>query len=77
MKWWLIAATILSILLSWGHNLMPLTEFFLRYVPGYNKFRAVSMTLVIANLTIPLLAILALKEIFDKNADPKRCFPML
>lgn len=74
MKWWLIAATILSILLSWGHNLMPLTEFFLRYVPGYNKFRAVSMTLVIANLTIPLLAILALKEIFDKNADPKKMF---
>ncbi len=53
---------------------MPLTEFFLRYVPGYNKFRAVSMTLVIANLTIPLLAILALKEIFDKNADPKKMF---
>lgn len=61
-KWWLLAATILSIMLAWGKNFMPLTEFFLHYVPGYNKFRAVSMTLVIAELCIPLLAILGLQK---------------
>lgn len=63
LKWILLAATVLSILLSWGKNFMPLTDFFLDYVPGYNKFRAVSMTLVIAELTIPILAILALNKI--------------
>lgn len=66
MRWWLLAATVLSILLSWGKNFMPLTDFFLHYIPGYNKFRAVSMILVIADLTIPLLGILALKEIIEK-----------
>lgn len=66
MRWWLLAATALSILLSWGKNFMPLTDFFLHYIPGYNKFRAVSMILVIADLTIPLLGILALKEIIEK-----------
>ena len=70
-KWWLVSATILSILLAWGHNFMPFTEFFLHYVPGYNKFRAVSMTLVIAELCIPILAILALKTLFDKGTDKK------
>ncbi len=74
LKWWLLAATILSILLSWGHNLMPFTNFFLNYLPGYNKFRAVSMILVIAEFTIPLLGILALKEICDKQSDRKRLF---
>ncbi|MCX6266201.1 MAG: hypothetical protein NTW16_02430 [Bacteroidetes bacterium] len=74
LKWWLLAATILSVLLSWGHNLMPLTDFFLNYLPGYNKFRAVSMILVIAEFTIPLLGILALKEISDKNRDQKQLF---
>jgi hypothetical protein len=76
-KWWLIAATVLSILLAWGKNLMPFTEFFLHYLPGYNKFRAVSMTLVIAELTIPLLGILALSTIFDKNMDRKRATKQL
>jgi hypothetical protein len=66
-KWWLLSATILSIMLAWGKNFMPLTEFFLHYVPGYNKFRAVSMTLVIADFTIPLLGMLALKEIFSQG----------
>lgn len=66
LKWWILTITILSILLSWGKNFMPLTDFFLHYVPGYNKFRAVSMILVIADLAIPLLGILALKEIVEK-----------
>jgi hypothetical protein len=63
VKWWLLIATALSIMLAWGKNFMPLTDFFLDYVPGYNKFRAVSNTLVIAQITIPLLGILGLKNI--------------
>jgi len=71
-KWWLLAATILSILLAWGKNFMPFTDFFLHYVPGYNKFRAVSMTLVIAELCIPLLAILGLQKAFSGGMDKKK-----
>ena len=63
MKWALLGATVFSILLSWGKNFMGLTDFFIDYVPMYNKFRAVSSILVIAEFTIPLLAMLALKEI--------------
>lgn len=63
-KWILLAATMLSILLSWGKNFMGFTDFFIDYIPGYNKFRAVSMTLVIAEVCMPLLAFLALAEIF-------------
>ena len=69
-KWILLAATVLSILLSWGKNFMGFTDFFLDYIPGYNKFRAVSMTLVIAEVCMPLLAFLALAELF-KNPDTK------
>ncbi|KUK76696.1 MAG: Uncharacterized protein XD92_1100, partial [Proteiniphilum acetatigenes] len=56
IKWALLAGTIFSILLSWGKNLMPLTDFFIDYVPMYNKFRAVSSILVVAEFCIPLLA---------------------
>ena len=63
MKWALLIATILSILLSWGKNFMPFTDFFLDYVPMYDKFRTVASILVIAEFTIPLLAMLALKEL--------------
>lgn len=66
MKWALLGATIFSILLSWGKNFMGLTDFFIDYIPMYNKFRAVSSILVIAEFTIPLLAILTLKEILSK-----------
>ena len=66
VKWALLAATVLSILLSWGKNFMGFTDFFLDYIPMYSKFRAVSSILVIAEFTIPLLAILALKEIVEK-----------
>lgn len=65
MKWALLAATILSILLSWGKNFMPLTDLFIDYVPMYSKFRTVASILVIAEFTIPLLAMLALKKIVD------------
>lgn len=66
MKWALLGTTIFSILLSWGKNFMGLTDFFIDYIPMYNKFRAVSSILVIAEFTIPLLAILTLKEILTK-----------
>ena len=65
MKWALLGATIFSILLSWGKNFMGLTDFFIDYVPLYNKFRAVSSILVIAEFTIPLLAVFCLKQILD------------
>jgi len=65
MKWALLGATVLSILLSWGHNFMPFTDFFLDYVPMYSKFRTVASILVIAEFTIPLLAMLALKRLVD------------
>ena len=60
---WIIFATILSITLAWGKNFMGLTDFFFDFVPGYNKFRTVSMTLVMAEFTIPLLGIFALRNI--------------
>ena len=68
MKWALLAATVLSILLSWGRNFMPFTDFFLDYVPLYAKFRTVASILVIAEFTIPLLAMMALRRIVE---DPQ------
>ncbi len=58
---WLLLSTIMSLMLAWGKNFMPLTEFFLDYFPAYNKFRAVSMILIIAEFTVPLLAFVALQ----------------
>lgn len=66
MKWTLLSATVLSVLLSWGKNFMGFTDFFLDYIPMYDKFRAVSSILVIAEFTIPLLAVLALKEVMAR-----------
>jgi hypothetical protein len=76
-RWWLLGITILSIMLSWGHNFMPLTDLFFKYVPGYNKFRSVSMTLVIAELTIPLLGMLALRKVFAADTDKKKMIRQL
>lgn len=66
MKWALLAATILSIMLAWGKNFMGLTDFFIDYFPMYAKFRTVASILVIAEFTIPLLAMLALKKVVDE-----------
>ncbi len=72
IKWPLFFATLLTIALGWGNNFMSLTEFFMHHVPGYNKFRAVSMIMVVAELTIPLLAILAVNELIKiKSWDQK------
>ena len=65
-KWALLAATVLSVLLSWGRNFMPFTNFFLDYIPMYSKFRTVASILVIAEFTIPLLAMMTLKKIVDE-----------
>ena len=77
LKWWLITCTLLSFALAWGHNMMWLTDIFLDYVPGYNKFRSVSMILVIAELTIPLLGFLALKEILSEKIGKKELIKSL
>ena len=74
VKWALLAATILSILLSWGKNFMGFTDFFLDYVPMYAKFRTVASILVIAEFTIPLLAMLALKNLLE---EPEQIKPRL
>ena len=72
LKWALLIATVLSILLSWGKNFMGFTNFFLDYIPGYDKFRAVSMTLVIAEVTMPLLGFLGLAEIAKNPENSKK-----
>mgnify|MGYP000088373986 CR=1 FL=1 len=67
LKYWLVAATIFSIVLSWGKNFSIITDVFIDYIPLYNKFRAVSSIQVVAELCIPLLGVLALKEFFSSE----------
>lgn len=71
-KWWILTAVLLSLFLSWGKNLMPLTSLFIDFFPGYDKFRAVSMTLVIAGVCVPLLAALALKAITEGSVTKEK-----
>lgn len=77
LKWWLGMATLLSVMLAWGKNFMPLTSLFFDLFPGYNKFRAVTMILVIAEFCMPLLAVIALKEIFENKPSGKEIFRSL
>lgn len=70
LKWAILLATILSIFLAWGKNMMWFTDIWFDYIPGYNKFRTVSMTLVIAEFTFPLLAILAVDRILKGEVSP-------
>lgn len=72
LKWWLFSVVVFSLLLSWGRNFMPLTDFFLDYFPGYNKFRTVSMILVMAEFAFPLLAILTIQEMVVGTYTKKR-----
>ncbi len=65
VKWWLAGAVLISIMLAWGKNFMFLSDIFIHYVPGYNKFRTVSMILVIAEFAIPLLGMLVVKDIIN------------
>ncbi len=74
MRWWVSITTILMLALGWGKNFMPLTEFFLDYFPGYNKFRAVSTTLVIIEFLLPLFGFVALNKLLgdrDKSENQK------
>ena len=67
LRWWILTTFLLMLALSWGKNFMPLTNFFLDYIPGYNKFRAVSTTLVIVELLIPLLGFVALNKLLKEG----------
>lgn len=71
-KWWLLGATVLSVVLSWGKYVMPITNFLLDYLPLYNKFRAPEMTLIIAGFTLPLLGIIALQQIFSGKTENRQ-----
>jgi hypothetical protein len=73
-KWWLLAVSVLGITLAWGKNLMFLTEFFLDHVPAYNKFRTVSMTLVIPALAMPMLAMIALNKVLFGEIEKKKLY---
>ena len=77
LKYWLVSATIFSIVLSWGKNLAFVTNFFIDYVPLYDKFRAVSSIQVIAELCIPLLAVLGLSELFKSRKSNEEKFESL
>ena len=68
-KWALLVATLFSVALAWGRNMMWLTEWFFNYFPMYNKFRAVESILVVAEITIPLLGILALQQVVEKKVE--------
>lgn len=72
LKWALLLSTVLSIMLSWGHNFMGLTNFFIDYIPMYAKFRTVASILVVAEFTIPLLALLGLKK-FVEDCSKREC----
>ena len=63
-RWWIVAASFVMLLLAWGHHFMGLTELAYKYLPGYNKFRTVSMALVVVQWTVPLLAALALQRLW-------------
>lgn len=77
LKWWLLTVTVISIVLAWGKHMPNLTDFMFNHFPGYNKFRSVSMTLIMAEFTMPLLGILAIKEIMNKEFDRKQLFMYL
>lgn len=72
IKWWLVPLIILSLMLSWGKNFMPLTDFFIDHIPMYNKFRTVSMMLVVTGFCVALVAALGLKAFLKKGADNKK-----
>ncbi|MBR1808648.1 MAG: YfhO family protein [Paludibacteraceae bacterium] len=68
-KWALLIATLFSVMLAWGKNFMPMTELFFNYFPMYNKFRAVSSVLIVAEITMPLLGFMALQQIVEEKKN--------
>jgi hypothetical protein len=73
LKYWVLTVSLLAVMLSWGNNFMALTNFFMHYIPGYNKFRSVSMILVIVEFTVPLFAFIGLRQFFN-NPPAKQQF---
>lgn len=73
-KWWIIAAVIISFILAWGRHLMPVNEWLFHHLPMYNKFRTPSMALTIAGVAMPILGMIALKDIFSGNIDKKKAW---
>ena len=71
-KYWLVASSVFAILMSWGKNFQFLTDLFIDYIPLYNKFRAVSSFQVIAELCIPLMGFLAVREFFFSKTDKEQ-----
>ena len=71
-RWWLLAATLITLVMSWGNNLMWFTELLFDYLPGYNKFRTLSMSQVVVQWSIPLLAAMAVAMIISQEIDQKR-----
>lgn len=69
IKWALLAVTLLTVMLSWGKNFMGFTDFFLDFVPGYNKFRAVTIILVIAEICVPLMGVLFVQKLYDRREE--------
>ncbi len=77
-RWWIIAISILMLLLSWGDNMMWFTELMFKILPGYNKFRTVSMTLVVVELTAPLLAAYGLAALWrNDDTESKRVLKVI
>ena len=68
-RWWIVAVTVLAVLLAWGHNFMALTELCFRWLPGYDKFRTVSMILVLVQWTVPLAGAMALMHLWKARED--------
>lgn len=71
-KWWIVAVSLLALMLAWGRNMMWFTDIFLDYFPLYNKFRVVSMMLVILEWSVPLLAVLALQKLYKREVDSSK-----
>ncbi len=71
LKWWVCGVSLVALLLSWGYHFMPMSELFFNYAPLYNKFRTVSMILVILQILIPVMAVLAIKSVLYPSDDTK------
>ncbi|MEO9003339.1 MAG: hypothetical protein ABI288_01320 [Ginsengibacter sp.] len=76
-KWWLIAASVLGVLLAWGVNLKEFNYFLFDYLPFYNKFRAPTMALVIPQLCFPLMGVLALSKLVSHGIDVSEAWKKL
>ena len=76
-RWWILIATILAIMLSWGKNLMGFNGWVFDHLPLYNKFRTPSMSLVLANALAVLMAVLGLKNLFNNELEPKKALRAL